>query len=432
MSIVIYSIVIGNYNISIFFVFIIGSILYVVWILAFLKYRRRLDYLRFQESSISQNNVVEIMDAVYEIKLNNLEQEKISEWRITQQKLYQISQKRLDVAHLQEAGGIFIDQLKNVSMSYFAAYSVVEGSMTLGMMMAIQYIMGQLTSPIMQLIQFIQSLQDSKIAMERIGEIYNESDEDEQNQIASIPIGRDIKIKNVSFRYPGAKHDTLSDINFVIPFGKTTAIVGTSGSGKTTLLKLLLKFYLPATGNIYLGDVNIRDLDSAKWRKACGVVLQNGYIFSSSIKENISVHKKEYDMDEVYKAAKIASIDEYIESLPRKYDSIIGYNGIGLSSGQKQRLLIARAVYKNASYILLDEATNSLDTKSEYNVVKNLNEFCKNRTLVVIAHRLSTVKSADQIIVLDTGKVVEIGTHISLIQKQGIYYNLVKNQLEID
>lgn len=432
ISVIIYSVIIGNYNLNIFLVFIIGSILYVIWILTFLRYRRKLDYLRFQESSISQNNIVEIVDALYEIKLNNIERIKINEWKRTQQKLYQISQKRLDVAHLQEAGGIFIDQLKNVSMSFFAAYSVIEGNMTLGMMIAIQYIMGQLNSPIIQFIQFIQSLQDSKIAMERIEEIYEERNEDNNNLFVDIPIGRDIRIENVSFHYPGAKNDTLSNINFIIPFGKTTAIVGPSGSGKTTLLKLLLKFYLPETGSIYLGNINISDLDSAKWRKSCSVVLQNGYIFSGSIKENISVYNEEYDITQVYNAVKIASIDEFIESLPRKYDSIIGYNGIGLSSGQKQRLLIARAIYKNASYIFLDEATNSLDTKNEYNVVNSLNQYCKNRTLVVIAHRLSTVKNADQIVVLDAGKVVEVGTHKSLIQKQGVYYNLVKNQLELD
>ncbi|RGM00365.1 peptidase domain-containing ABC transporter [Bacteroides sp. 3_1_33FAA] len=434
LSIIIYSAIIGSYNANIFFVFLTGSILYVIWILSFLKYRKKLDYLRFQEASISQNNIVEMMDAIYEIKLNNIEQEKITEWEQTQQKLYQISQKRLDIAHLQEAGGIFIDQLKNVSMSFFAAYSVVEGSMTLGMMMALQYIIGQLNSPIIQSIQFIQSIQDSKIAIERIGEIHNEENEDEKSDdlMTNVPVDKDIKIRNVSFRYPGAKCNTLTDINFVIPFGKTTAIVGSSGSGKTTLLKLLLKFYLPTSGDILLGNININNYNSAKLRKSFGVVMQNGYIFSNSIKDNISIHTEECDMNKVYNAAKIASIDTFIDSLPRKYDSIIGYNGIGLSSGQKQRLLIARAIYKNASYIFLDEATNALDAKNEYNVVRNLKNFCKDKTLVVIAHRLSTVKNADQIIVLDAGKVIELGTHESLIKEKGVYYNLIKNQLELN
>lgn len=433
LSITIYSVIIGSYNANIFLVFFLGSILYVIWISSFLKYRKKLDYLRFQEASISQNNIVEVMDAIYEIKLNNIEQKKIIEWEQNQQKLYQISQKRLDIAHLQEAGGIFIDQLKNVSMSFFAAYSVVEGSMTLGMMMALQYIIGQLNSPIIQLIQFIQSIQDSKIAMERIGEIHNEENEDEKSNdlMTNVPMDKDIKIKNVSFRYHGAKCNTLTDINFVIPFGKTTAIVGSSGSGKTTLLKLLLKFYLPTEGNIFLGDLSINNYNSAKLRKSFGVVMQNGYIFPNSIKDNISIHAEECDMNKIFNAAKIASIDTFINSLPKKYDSIIGYDGIGLSSGQRQRLLIARAIYKDASYIFLDEATNALDAKNEHDIVRNLKTYCKDRTLVVIAHRLSTVKNADQIIVLDAGKVVELGTHESLIKEKGVYYNLIKNQIEL-
>ena len=433
LSITIYSVIIGSYNANIFLVFFLGSILYVIWISSFLKYRKKLDYLRFQEASISQNNIVEVMDAIYEIKLNNIEQKKIIEWEQNQQKLYQISQKRLDIAHLQEAGGIFIDQLKNVSMSFFAAYSVVEGSMTLGMMMALQYIIGQLNSPIIQLIQFIQSIQDSKIAMERIGEIHNEENEDEKSNdlMTNVPMDKDIKIKNVSFRYHGAKCNTLTDINFVIPFGKTTAIVGSSGSGKTTLLKLLLKFYLPTEGNIFLGDLSINNYNSAKLRKSFGVVMQNGYIFPNSIKDNISIHAEECDMNKIFNAAKIASIGTFINSLPKKYDSIIGYDGIGLSSGQRQRLLIARAIYKDASYIFLDEATNALDAKNEHDIVRNLKTYCKDRTLVVIAHRLSTVKNADQIIVLDAGKVVELGTHESLIKEKGVYYNLIKNQIEL-
>lgn len=434
LSIIIYSTIIGSYNTNIFFVFFTGSTLYVIWILSFLKYRKKLDYLSFQESSINQNNIVEMMDAIYEIKLNNIEQEKIIEWEQTQQKLYQISQKRLDIAHLQEAGGILIEQLKNVSMSFFAAYSVVDGSMTLGMMMALQYIIGQLNSPIIQFVQFIQSIQDSKIAIERIDEIHNEKNEDEKNVdlMTNVPLDKDIKIRDLSFRYPGAKCNTLTDINCSIPFGKTTAIVGSSGSGKTTLLKLLLKLYLPTSGDIFLGNINIKNYDSTKLRKSFGVVMQNGYIFPNSIKNNISMHMEECDMNKIYNAAKLASIDSFINSLPRKYDSIIGYNGIGLSSGQKQRLLIARAIYKNTKYIFLDEATNALDAKNEHNVVRNLKIFCKDRTLVVIAHRLSTVKNADQIIVLDAGKIVELGTHDFLIKEKGIYYKLIKNQLELD
>lgn len=436
LSIVIYAIILGKYNMNVFVVFILGSLIYVLWIMYFLRYRKRLDYQRFQESSISQNNIVEMFEAINEIKLHQIENSKINEWKQTQKKLYDISLKRLNVAHVQEAGGIFIDQIKNVIMSFFAATSVIDGSMTLGMMMAMQYIIGQINTPILQFVQFLQLSQDAKIAMERINEIHEMSNEDsccKNNDYATLKA--DIRIKDLIFKYPGAKSNALANINLVIPYGKTTAIVGASGCGKTTLLKLLLKFYHTSLGDIYIGDKNLNDIMSSEWRAICGVVMQNGYIFPTTIEENITLcgtNANSREKGRMVEVAKLALLDDYVNALPRKYKTIVGKDGIGLSSGQKQRLLIARTLYKNADYIFLDEATNSLDTKNEATVVRNLNDHCKNKTLVVIAHRLSTVKSADQIVVMDSGRIVEIGKHNELISKKGYYYNLVKNQLELD
>lgn len=436
LSIVVYAIILGKYNINVFVVFILGSLIYVLWIMYFLRYRKRLDYQRFQESSKSQNNIVEMFEAINEIKLHQIENSKINEWKQTQKKLYDISLKRLNVAHVQEAGGIFIDQIKNVIMSFFAATSVIDGSMTLGMMMAMQYIMGQINTPIIQFVQFLQLSQDAKIAMERINEIHEMSNEDrccKNNDYAALKA--DIRIKDLIFKYPGAKNNALANINLVIPYGKTTAIVGASGCGKTTLLKLLLKFYNTSLGDIFIGDKNLNDIMSSEWRAICGVVMQNGYIFPTTIEENITLcgtNANSQEKERMVEVAKLALLDDYVNALPRKYKTIVGKDGIGLSSGQKQRLLIARTLYKNTDYIFLDEATNSLDTKNEATVVRNLNDHCKNKTLVIIAHRLSTVKSADQIVVMDSGRIVEIGKHNELISKKGYYYNLIKNQLELD
>ena len=436
LSIVIYAIILGKYNMNVFVVIILGSLIYVLWIMYFLRYRKKLDYQRFQESSISQNNIVEMFEAINEIKLHQIENSKINEWKQTQTKLYDISLKRLNVAHVQEAGGIFIDQIKNVIMSFFAATSVIDGSMTLGMMMAMQYIMGQINTPILQFVQFLQLSQDAKIAMERINEVHEMSNEDSCcKNIEHATLKADIRINDLTFKYPGAQCYALAKINLVIPYGKTTAIVGASGCGKTTLLKLLLKFYHTSLGDIYIGDKNLNDIMSSEWRAICGVVMQNGYIFPTTIEENITLcgtNSNSQKNGRMVEVAKLALLDDYVNALPRKYKTIVGKNGIGLSSGQKQRLLIARTLYKNADYIFLDEATNSLDTKNEATVVRNLNDHCKNKTLVVIAHRLSTVKSADQIVVMDSGRIVEIGKHNELISKKGYYYNLVKDQLELD
>ena len=411
LSIVIYAIILGKYNMNVFVVFILGSLIYVLWIMCFLRYRKRLDYQRFQESSISQNNIVEMFEAINEIKLHQIENSKINEWKQTQKKLYDISLKRLNVAHVQEAGGIFIDQIKNVIMSFFAATSVIDGSMTLGMMMAMQYIMGQINTPILQFVQFLQLSQDAKIAMERINEIHEMSNEDSCcKNIEHATLKADIRINDLTFKYPGAKSNALANINLVIPYGKTTAIVGASGCGKTTLLKLLLKFYRTSLGDIYIGDKNLNDIMSSEWRAICGVVMQNGYIFPTTIEENITLcgtNANSREKGRMVEVAKLALLDDYVNALPRKYKTIVGKDGIGLS-------------------------TNSLDTKNEATVVRNLNDHCKNKTLVVIAHRLSTVKSADQIVVMDSGRIVEIGKHNELISKKGYYYNLVKNQLELD
>lgn len=435
LSFVVFSIVLLIYNKLIFVVFLVGSVLYGIWIAIFLEKRKGLDYQIFELQAINQNKTYQFITTMQEIKLQDCEQRRRWEWEDVQVDLFNVQMKSLKLQQTQEAGSIFINEFKNIIVTVMAAASVIEGNITLGTMLAIQYIVGQLNSPLEQLMSFMYSLQDVKISLERINEIHGRKNEDasEDKLLVFNNTGElSINLYNVDFKYnPHVEDNTLSDISFSIPDGKVTAIVGASGSGKTTLIKLILGFYQVQDGKILIAGENIDKYNLKWWRRQCGVVMQDGVIFSESIARNIAVDDNEIDEERLLRASEIANIKDFILSLPLKYNTKIGRDGVGLSQGQKQRILIARAVYKNPQFIFLDEATNALDAKNERAIVENLNEFYKGRTVVVVAHRLSTVKNADQIVVLDAGKVVEVGDHNSLIAKQGTYYNLVKDQLEL-
>lgn len=433
LSFIIFGIVLLIYSPVIFTVFLLGSIVYGVWIALFLKKRKILDYELFALQSANNSNTYQFITAMQEIKLQDCERRRRWEWEDIQSDLFQIQMKVLKLQQTQEAGSVFINEVKNIIITVLAATSVINGQMTLGAMLAVQYIIGQLNSPVEQFMSFIYSMQDVKISLERINEIHNGKDEEsDENKVCEFIAEKNISLSNVNFKYdPHALDKTLTDVSFDIPEGKVTAIVGASGSGKTTLIKLLLGYYPVMDGSISIAGRNINEYNPKWWRRHCGVVMQNGVIFSESIARNIAVDDGEIDVERLEKAAQIANIHDYIMNLPLKYNTQIGRNGIGISQGQKQRILIARAVYKCPDFIFLDEATNSLDAKNERAIVENLNEFYKGRTVIVVAHRLSTVKNADQIIVLDRGTVVESGNHTTLIEKKGTYYNLVKNQLEL-
>lgn len=433
LSFLVFGIVLFIYDKVIFGVFLLGSTIYGLWIALFLSRRKIIDYELFEQQSINQNKTYQFITSIQEIKLQDCEQRRRWEWEDTQADLFAVQMKSLKLQQIQEAGNIFINELKNVLITVLAATAVIDGHITLGSMLAIQYIVGQLNSPIEQLMSFIYSLQDVKISLERINEIHqSRNEESKNNQIKKFVGEKSIRINKVNFKYnPHALKKTLDNITFEMQEGKITAIVGASGSGKTTLIKLMLGYYPVSEGTIMISDKNINEYNLKWWRRQCGVVMQDGVIFSESIARNIAVDDGNVDTTRLEQAARIACIHEYIMSLPLKYDTKIGRDGVGLSQGQKQRILIARAVYKNPDFIFLDEATNSLDAKNEREIVENLNEFYKGRTVVIVAHRLSTVKNADQIVVIDNGKVVQKGTHTELIEKQGAYFNLVKNQLEL-
>ena len=434
VNVIIFGVVLLVYSYKIFTVFLIGSTLYALWVLMFLKKRAELDNRRFAQMSANQSNVIQLIQGMQEIKLNGCEQQKRWEWESIQAKLFRVSVKGLALSQYQQSGAFLLNETKNIIITIIAAKSVVDGSMTLGMMLAVQYIIGQLNSPIEQLIGFFNAFQDAKISLERLSEIHLRNDEEnlEDNLIADIPSDADLSVVNLSFRYEGPDSElVLNNINIKIPVGKQTAIVGTSGSGKTTLVKLLLGFYPPTSGEILIGQNSIETYSIRHWREECGVVMQDGFIFSDTIARNIAPGVENIDKQQLVKAAKIANIYDFIISLPLGFNTKIGGEGHGLSQGQKQRILIARAVYKNPKYIFFDEATNSLDASNERMILENLQDFFKGRTAVVVAHRLSTVKNADQIIVLEKGNVVEVGTHKELTASKGAYYTLVKNQLEL-
>ena len=434
LTFIVFSVVLFFYNKLVFVIFLLGSILYGIWMTLFLKRRKVLDYELFEQQAINNNKTYEFITSMQEIKLQDCEQRRRWEWEDTQADLFGVQMKSLKLQQTQEAGSIFINEVKNIIITVVAATAVIHGQMTLGMMLAVQYIIGQLNSPVEQLMNFFYSLQDVEISLERINEIHQMDDENgKECLLTSIEDKNEgIDIKNIMFKYdPHALRKTIDDVSIHIPQGKVTAIVGASGSGKTTLIRLMLGYYPVLEGKINIGNTDINKLNKKWWRRQCGVVMQEGVIFSESIARNIAVDDGDIDKERLLKAAEIACIKDYVMALPLKFNTKIGRDGVGLSQGQKQRILIARAVYKNPNYIFLDEATNSLDANNERSIVENLDKFYKGKTVVIVAHRLSTVKNADQIVVIDHGKVVEVGNHESLTTKRGAYYNLVKNQLEL-
>jgi len=492
VNLLIFSVVLAIFNMSIFIVFIIASMLYAAWVIGFLKKRKILDYKRFDVAAREQGVTIQLVQGMQEIKLIGAERPMRWIWERLQAKLFGLSMKGLALNQWQQAGAFFINEGKNIFITFLSAKAVIDGQMTLGSMLAVQYIIGQLNSPIEQMIGFVQSWQNAKISMDRLNEIHTMDDEEPAerylqqelppafqrqivggaptilneevmvlshgtNDISGEPYstgmqfgmpspanyvreqdfddnvsGHSISFNNVSFTYPGAGNEpVLRDINLHIPKGKTTAIVGTSGSGKTTLLKLLLKFYEPQKGEIRLGGTNLSNISHRSWRSHCGVVMQESFIFSDTIARNIAVGQEKIDLEKIKNAAAVANVREFVEGLPLGYNTKIGAEGTGVSMGQKQRLLIARSVYRDPDFIFFDEATNSLDANNEMQIIQNLESFFKGRTVVVVAHRLSTVKHADQIVVLNKGVIAERGTHLELISLKGEYYQLVKNQLEL-
>lgn len=431
---IVFGFVLAYYNLIILGIFLFGNVLYVIWVLAFMRYRRELDIKRFAQAAGEQSNLFQLITGMQEIKLNNCETQKRWQWERIQVKLFKISMKGLALQQYQQLGSVFFSQTTSILVSFIAARSVVNGEMTLGMMMSLTYIIGQLSSPIEQFIGFARSLQDAKISLERLSEIHEKEDEEQtiDQKFSVLPQLRTVTIENLNFSYDGADRDyVLENINLTIPENKVTAIVGASGSGKTTLIKLLLGFYTPNKGSIKLGDLPLNNINPHLWRAKTGSVMQDGFIFSETIAANIAAGQEVIDKERLLHAVTVANIRDFIDSLPLGYNTKIGMEGNGISQGQRQRLLIARAVYKNPEYIFLDEATNALDANNEKEIMEHLHEFYKGKTVVVVAHRLSTVKDADKIVVLDSGHIVEEGTHQELVAKQGVYYKLVKNQLEL-
>ena len=435
ISFVVFGAVLFIYNSFIFLVFLAGSIIYGIWIALFMRRRKVLDYELFEQQAINSNKTYQFITSMQEIKLQDCEQRRRWEWEDVQADLFKVQMKSLKLTQTQEAGSIFINELKNIIITVLSATAVIHGDLTLGMMLAVQYIIGQLNSPVEQLMAFFYSLQDVKISLERINEIHLQNNEEDRGRDQKTEFdngGKAISLRNVVFKYdPHSLRTTIDGVNIEIPEGKVTAIVGASGSGKTTLIKLMLGYYPVIDGHIYIGYSPLSKYSLKWWRRQCGVVMQDGVIFSESIARNIAVDDGEIDKERLMKAAEIANVKDFVMALPLRFDTIIGRDGVGLSQGQRQRILIARAVYKNPDFIFLDEATNSLDASNERAIVENLGRSYKGKTVVVVAHRLSTVRNADQIVVLDGGKVVETGTHESLTAKRGAYYNLVKNQLEL-
>jgi len=478
VNLIVFSVVLAIFNLSIFIVFAIASILYAIWVIMFLKKRKILDYKRFEVASKEQSATIQLVQGMQEIKLNGVEKPMRWTWERLQARLFKLSMKGLSLNQWELGGAFFINEGKNIFITFLAAKAVIDGQMTLGSMLAVQYIIGQLNSPIEQMIGFIQSWQNAKISMDRLNEIHTLEDEEpasrefihhlpsafakklvggtgtsasvsaKMNSLInlttheSVELNSSLKLsflaegsihfKNVSFTYPGAGNEpVLRDINLCIPKGKTTAIVGVSGSGKTTFLKLLLKFYEPQKGEIKLDNIPLTNISHKAWRSDCGVVMQESFIFSDTIARNIAVAAERIDMEKLQRAVDVANIRDFIEELPLGFNTKIGAEGTGISMGQKQRILIARAVYRDPEFIFFDEATNSLDANNEKVIIENLASFFRGRTVIVVAHRLSTVKHADQIVVLDKGSITEKGTHQELVNLKGEYYTLVKNQLEL-
>ena len=426
--------ILGYYHPLILVIFLGGNSLHVVWILSFMRFRRELDIKRFNQSAGEQSKIIQLIQGMQEIKLNNCERQKRWEWEHIQVKLFRINVRGLSLGQIQQAGSSFFTQTTGIIVSFIAAKAVVDGQMTLGMMMSLTYIIGQVAAPISEFLGFAQSFQDAKISLERLNEIHNQVDEEQniETKLSRLPVNRDICLKDVTFSYSGADRDyALEGVNLTIPANKVTAIVGASGSGKTTIVKLLQGFYEPLRGQITIGNNPLSLINPHLWRSKAGSVMQESFIFSDTIARNIAIATDEIDIDRLHHAVEVANIGDYINSLPLGYSTKIGMEGNGLSAGQRQRILIARAVYKNPEYIFFDEATNALDANNESIIMNNLQTFYQGKTVLVVAHRLSTVRHADKIIVLDHGKVIEEGTHEELTARRGAYYTLVKNQLEL-
>ena len=433
----VFGVVLVFYNLGVFAVFLFGTLLYAGWIVLFLEKRRLLDYKFFEQAGRNRNVTYQLIDGMQEIKLQGCEQRKRWEWEDVQADLFKVNLQALNLQQVQQAGSITINEVKNILITVLAATSVIQGNMTLGMMLAVQYIIGQLNSPVEQLIHFVYSWQDVSISLDRMNEIHTETNEENAERTRSSYTeestdGHSLAIKDLSFKYNiYSSKNILSDINFLIPNGKVTAIVGASGSGKTTLIKLLLGFYEPLSGSIQIGSANLSECNLGWWRSQCGAVMQEGYLFSDMIAKNIAISDDDPNIERIRHAARVANIADYVEALPLAYNTMIGQDGQGISQGQRQRILIARVIYKNPMFVFLDEATNALDANNEQAITDNLLDFYKGKTVIVVAHRLSTVRNADQIVVLNEGKIVEIGTHEELIGKRGNYYGLIKNQLEL-
>jgi len=432
-NLVIFGFVIWWYNTVVFLIFLAASIAYIAWVLVWLKKRAEVDHFRFREQSENQSAIIELIQGMQEIKLQRSERKHRWNWMNIQARLFRVNMRSLRITQWQDTGANFISQIKDIFITFYVAKMVIEGKMTLGMMLAVQYIIGQLNAPLVQFVNFIRTAQDARISLERLGEIQEMDEEEIAGRIDTdmLPEQGNINIEQLSFQYNKLSDYALKDINLQIPQGKVTAIVGTSGSGKTTLVKLLLGFYKPTKGHIRIGGIHLDNVSTGLWRENCGAVMQDGFIFSESIAKNVAESEDTVDKSKLLQAVKTANIQEFVESLPLGYNTKVGLRGNGLSQGQKQRLLIARAVYKNPTYLFFDEATNALDAQNEKVIMENMEQFFHGRTVIVVAHRLSTVKNADQIVVLEKGVLVEKGTHQELVNKRGYYYTLVKNQLEL-
>jgi ATP-binding cassette, subfamily B, bacterial len=433
INFVVFGFILYFYNPTIFFVYFVFTIVYIIWIVLFLKKRKELDYKRFEQMAQNQSNLIQMISGMNEIKLHNAERQKRWQWERIQAKLYRVSIGYLALEQWQRAGASFLKEFKNLIITFIAAKAVTEGQLSIGEMVAVEYIVGQLNSPLEQMVIFIQMGQDAKISLERLNEIHKKEDEDGSvPRLNVLPENGDLRMDNMSFQYGGQYSPmVIKGLNMMIPKGQTVAIVGSSGSGKTTILKLLLNFYQPTEGVVRLGEVSLNSIQNRLWRAKCGVVMQEGFIFTDTIAKNIALGDEMIDKKKLLQAVKVANINSYIDSLPLGYNTKIGDDGVGLSQGQKQRLLIARAVYKDPEYIFFDEATNALDSFNELIIMENLKEFFKGKTVVIVAHRLSTVKHADTIVVLEKGEIIEQGSHEELTRQRGAYYNLVKNQLEL-
>ena len=426
--------ILGYYNIYILTIFAIGNLLYALWVFFFMKYRRILDAKRFNICVGEQNKLMQLILGMQDIKLNNCEKQKRWEWEHVQVKRFKVSQSGLAIEQIQQLGSSFFLQATNITVSFYAASSVIAGDMTLGMMMSLTYILGQMSVPVSDFINFVQSYQYAKISLERLNEIHNQNDEEQNTKaiLNKLPEKKDIVLDNVYFSYDGANRDyAVEGVSLKIPAGKVTAIVGASGSGKTTIVKLVQGFYKPNMGSIRIGETPLQMISQRLWRSKSGSVMQESFIFSDTIAKNIAISTDNIDEERLKEASKMANIYDFVCSLPLGFETKIGLEGNGISHGQRQRLLIARAIYKNPQYVFLDEATNSLDANNEKVIVENLQDFYKGKTVLIVAHRLSTVKNADNIVVLDKGRVIEQGTHGELIRNHSAYYSLIKNQLEL-